>query len=86
MILEISEAVALAWSENCFVGTFTFFCICVFTRYLKIFKSEDTEGFLLLQKHKPNLYPKLLHPVHGNPSQIISPNCVHGMAIRVVEF
>jgi hypothetical protein len=25
MILEISEAVAIAWSEHYFVGTFTFF-------------------------------------------------------------
>ena len=30
-----------------------------------IFKSEGSGGFLLLQKDIPNLYPKLLHPVHG---------------------
>ena len=29
------------------------------------FKSEGSGGFLLLQKDIPNLYPKLLHPVHG---------------------
>ena len=28
--------------------------------------SEDTGGFLLLQKHIPNFYPKLFHPIHGN--------------------
>ena len=29
------------------------------------FKSEGSGGFLLLQKDIPNIYPKLLHPVHG---------------------
>ena len=27
--------------------------------------SEGTGGYLLLQNNIPNLYPKLLHPVHG---------------------
>ena len=27
--------------------------------------SEDTGGLLLFQKNIQNLYPKLLHPVHG---------------------
>ena len=27
-------------------------------------KSEGTGGVLLLQKKIPNIYPKLLHPVH----------------------
>ena len=28
--------------------------------------SEDTGGFLLLQKQIPNIYPELLHQVYGN--------------------
>ena len=72
MIFEISEAVALAWSENCFVGTFTFFLHLCFHKILKGgFKSEDTEGFLLLHKHKPNLYPKLYYIQYtGLPQRI----------------
>ena len=33
--------------------------------------SEDTERFLLLQKYIPNLYPKLLHPVHYNGAETL---------------
>ena len=34
--------------------------------------SEVTGGYLLLQNNVPNLYPKLLHPVHDNHKILIA--------------
>ena len=41
------------------------------------FKSESIKEVLLLQKNIPNLYPKLLHPVHG----MAGSQCVPGFSI-----
>ena len=45
------------------------------------FKSKYFEGVLLLQKNIPNLYPKLLHPVHG----IAGSQCVTDMKTQLYE-
>ena len=36
--------------------------------------SEGTGAYLLLQNNIPNLYPKLLHPVHDNHKILIAFN------------
>ena len=35
------------------------------------FKSEGSEGFVLLQKYIPKIYPKLLHPLHHNGAEML---------------